>query len=171
MNTIHLTTSSKFIQEQNVPYSQTIIAKFVECCLKLDASIFEPYMHEDDVFEDKEKYTFLAQLHGMFDEFARDTLDDFSVALKDTFCKGCLQGQPVKHFKVTNNLTKIPLDEFAFMIEVQDGVLKDIYRCYDFKGCRTITIGGGNSGFPAITLSYDLFIKDRKRYLASKASK
>ena len=170
MNTIHLTTSSKFIQKQDIKYSQIIIDKFIECCLKLDASIFEPYMHEDDVFEDKEKYIFLAQLHGMFDEFARDTLDDFSVAIKDTFCKGCLQGQPVKHFKVTNNLTGKPLDEFAFMIEVQDGVLKDVYRCYDYKGCRTTTIGGGKSGFRAITMSYDLVMKERRAYLASKAS-
>ncbi len=168
MTTIHLTTSSKFTQKHNIPFSQTIVDKFVECCLKLDVSIFEPYMHEDDVFEDKEKYTFLVQLYGMFNEFARDTLDDFSVTIKDTFCKGCLQGQPVKRFKVTNNLTKKPLDEFAFMIEVQDGVLKDIYRCYDYEGCRTTTIGGGKSGFPAIKMSYDVVMKSRREYFASK---
>ncbi len=171
MNTIHLTTSSKFIQKQNIPYSQIIIDKFIESCLKLDASIFEPYMHEDDVFEDKEKYTFLAQLHGMFDEFARHAFNDFTVTVNDSICKGCVKGQSVKHFKVFNSIAKKPLHEFAFMIVINDGILKDIYRCYDYKGCKTITIGGGVSGFPALTLSYDLFIKDRKKYLASKESK
>lgn len=76
MNTIHLTTSSKFIQKEDIPYSQIIINKFTESCLKLDVSIFESYMQEDEVFEDKERYSFLAQLHLMFNEFTRDTLDN-----------------------------------------------------------------------------------------------
>ena len=171
MDTIHLTTSSTFIQKRDIPYSQSIIDNFIESCLKLDVSIFEPYMHEDDVFEDKEKYTFLAQLHSMFDEFARDTLDDFTVLIKDTVCNGCVKGQPVKHFKVVNNATKKPLDEFAFMIEVEKGILKDIYRCYDYKGGRTCTIGGGSSGFPAIEMSYDVVMKSKREYFASKAVK
>lgn len=171
MNTTHLTTSSRFVQKQNISYSQIIIDKFIESCLRLDASIFEPYMHEDDVFEDKEKYSFLAQLHQMFDEFARDTLDDFSVSIKETVCNDCLKGQPVKHFNVSNNATKKPSDEFAFMIEVEKGILKDIYRCYDYKGGRTCTIGGGSSGFPAIEMSYDVVMKSKREYFASKALK
>ncbi len=122
MDTIHLTTASKFIQNQNITFSQIISDKFIECCLKLDVYIFEPFMQEDDVFEDKEKYSFLVQLHKMFDEFARDTLDDFTVSIKDTICNGCLKGQPVKHFKVSNNATKKPLGEFAFMIEVEGSI-------------------------------------------------
>ena len=168
METIRLTTSSKFVQKQNIPYSKKIIDKFIESCLKLDVSIFEKYMHEDDVFEDKEKYTFLAQLHSLFNEFARDTFDDFTVSIKDTVCNGCLKGQAVKHFKVVNNATKKPKDEFAFMIEVEKGILKDIYRCYDYKGGRTCTIGGGSSGFPAIEMSYDLVMKSKREYFASK---
>lgn len=171
MGTIHLTTSLKFIQKQNTPYSQIIIAKFMESCLKLNASIFEPYMHEDDVFEDKEKYLFLAQLHSMFDEFARDTLGDFTVAVKDTVCTGCIKGQPVKHFKIINGAAKKPVHQFAFMIEVKEGILKDIYRCYDYKGCRMITTGGGTNGFPEIKMSYDVVMKSKKEYLASKKLK
>ena len=167
MNTVHLTTSSRFIHKNDVPYSQIIIDKFIESCSKLDASIFEPYMHEDDVFEDKEKYAFLAQMHGMFDEFSRDTLDDFTVSVKDTVCKGCVKGQPVKHFKVSNNVTKKPLDEFAFMIEVEKGILKDIYRCYEYEGCRMYTLGGALS-HKNIQVSYDLMMKSRKEYWASK---
>ena len=170
MNTVHLTTSSKFIQKQNIPYSQIIIDKFTESCLKLDTSIFEPYMQEDEVFEDKEKYLFLAQLHGMFDEFISDSFKNFSVSVKDSVCKGCSKGRPVLHFKVTDNKTKKSLDEFAFMIEEEEGILKDIYRCYDYKGCRTYTMGGKAKGFPEIEISYDLFIKGRKEYFASKIS-
>ncbi len=167
MSTIHLTTSPKFIQKQNTSYSEIIANKFIDSCLKLDASIFEPYMHEDDVFEDKEKYNFLAQLHGMFDEFARHAFNDFTVKVNDSICKGCVEGQPVKHFKVFNSIAKKPLHEFAFMVEVDNGLLKDIYRCYDYKGCRMTTIGG-TKGFPAIKMSYDLVMKSRKEYLASK---
>ncbi len=170
MNTIHLTTSSRFTQRQDIPYSQIIIDKFIESCLKLDASIFEPYMHEDDLFEDKEKYIFLAQMHGLFDEFKRDTSNDFRVSVKDTFCNGCLKGQPVKHFKVTNNATKKPLDEFAFMIEVEKGILKDIYRCYEYEGCRMYTLGGALS-HKNIQVSYDLMMKGRKEYLSSQKLK
>lgn len=167
MNTLHLKVTSKFIKNQNIDYSQNIIDKFIESCLKLDASIFEPYMNEDDVFEDKEKYIFLSQMHSMFSEFARDTLDDFKVEVINTVCKGCVKGEPAKHFKVTNNATKKPLDEFAFMIEVEKGILKDIYRCYEYDGCRMYTLGGALS-HKNIQVSYDLMMKSRKEYLASK---
>ncbi len=72
MSNIHLITSSKFIQNQNTSYSQIIIDKFIESCLKLDASIFEPYMKEEELFEDKEKYLFLGKLRDMFNEFLHD---------------------------------------------------------------------------------------------------
>ncbi|MEJ7827212.1 MAG: hypothetical protein WKF91_03425 [Segetibacter sp.] len=159
MNAIHLITSSHFIKHRNTFYSQTIIDKFIECCLKLDASIFKPYMHDDDVFEEKEKYAFLAQLYGMLDEFARDTLDDFTVTLKDTICNGCVKGYPVKHFKVRNNESQKSIGEFAFLIEIEKDILKDIYRCYDYKGCRTCTIGGGTTGLPVIEVSYESLMK------------
>ena len=169
MTTIpHLTTSANFIESNNTAYSQTIIDKFIEACLKLDVSIFEPFMHEDDVFEDREKYTFLGELHGMFDQFAKDTLDDFTVTVEDSHCNGCVQGYPIKHFKVFDNETNTKINEFAFLIETEDGMLKDIYRCYEYEGCKMITLGGGISNLPEIKISYELLLKEKREYLNSQ---
>lgn len=167
MNTTHLTTSPKFKHKHNSKYSQILIDKFIECCLKLDASIFEPYMTEDDVFEDKEKYSFLAQTKEMFNEVKSKSLDDFKVEVQNTTCKGCSTGDPVFHFRVAT-INKIPVDEFAYLIDVKDGILKDIYRCYDYNGCRTYMMGDNSKGLPEIEISYDLFMKARKEYFVSK---
>ncbi len=170
MNTIHLTTSFEFIQKKNITYSQIITDKFKESCLKLDVSIFEPYMQEDEVFEDKEKYLFLAQVKELFTEIKSKALQDFKVKIKDTVCKGCSEGKPVFHFKVVTTEEKT-IEEFAYMIEVDGGILKDIYRCYDYKGCRTYMMGDKSKGFPEIEISYDLFMKGRKEYFASNKIK
>ncbi len=39
----HLKTSTSFFQKENKDHSQLVIDKFIEACLQLDASIFEPY--------------------------------------------------------------------------------------------------------------------------------
>ena len=49
METIHLKTSKSFIEREDFSQSKKVIEKFIESCLQLDISIFEPYMHEDDV--------------------------------------------------------------------------------------------------------------------------
>lgn len=60
--TVHLTTSDIFQQVAQVNQSENIVDAFIESCKALDASIFEPYMEEDNVFEDKSKYLFLASM-------------------------------------------------------------------------------------------------------------
>lgn len=171
METVLLMTGYFFKKQKATAISDLILSKFLESCLNLDAAIFEPYINEDDYFEDVEKYTFLYQLHGLFEEFRKDTLDDFTVKMKHSECKGCAKGKPVYRFEVYNNDTKIMVNDFAFLIDMRDGVLNDIYRCYDFAGCRTVKIGGGKQGLPEIEVSLPLLIKSRKEYLERLANK
>ncbi len=70
--TVHLTTCNTLQEEAKIDQSQNIIDAFVESCKVLDASIFEPFMEEDTVFEEKNKYLFLAGLKVLFDSY-KDT--------------------------------------------------------------------------------------------------
>ena len=63
---IKLKLSQKAI-EQN--YSKEIAGKFIESCLKLDASIFEPLIEEDEYFQDLDKYRFLDSMKKVFQPF------------------------------------------------------------------------------------------------------
>ncbi|MGI8582397.1 MAG: hypothetical protein ACR2KX_09375 [Chitinophagaceae bacterium] len=129
----HLKTSADFVKKDNKTYSQLVIDKFTEACMHLDASIFEPYMNEDDVFEDLEKYKFLVELKDLFDYSQFKTDYNFSVNLTNKKCKGCQKGKPVLNFEVVFAGTKLPVGEFGFLIDGEDGILKDIYRCNLYK--------------------------------------
>lgn len=83
METIHLKTSKSSIEREDFIQSKKVIEKFIESCLQLDISIFEPYMHEDDVFEDKEKYMFLADLKRPFNKIRNLTQNDFNITIED----------------------------------------------------------------------------------------
>ena len=47
--------------------AKRIIDSFIESCIKLDASIIEPLILEEQYFDDLDKYRFLAFLKGQFD--------------------------------------------------------------------------------------------------------
>lgn len=129
----HLKTTTQFLEEENKSNSELIIDEFIESCLKLDASIFEPYMQEDDVFENNEKYQFLAELKELFDFSRMKTLDDFTVKVNDEKCMGCRLGKMVKNFEVINNKTKLSEGDFGFVIELENEMLKDISRCWFYR--------------------------------------
>lgn len=158
-DTLHLKTSKRFKEAKQTSESQLIVDGFIKACLHLNASLFEPFMAEDRIFEDKEKYLFLAELHSIFKEIRRKAPDDFTVQIKDTFCKGCEIGKAVKHFIVNSRQLTDEAGHFAFLIEVQDGILIDIYRCYDYEGCKTYPFRLGPN-VPPIEMSYDLVMKE-----------
>jgi len=158
-STVSIKTTQKFWLNQNTALTDKIVNAFVQSCIQLDASIFEPFMNEEDVFEDVEKYSFLAVMHRMFDDLRRFTMDDFYVEVKDTTCKSCFVGKSVKHFEVFNGATKQYEADFAYLIDIEKGVLKDIYKCYEYVGCKTCTIGG-NDGVPELTISLPLYNKE-----------
>lgn len=126
---IHLITSNSFQKGAQTDYSKLIIDAFVQSCMAMDASLFEPYMDEENVFETKDKYLFLASMKELFDLFRAKKALFFNVTVEDSTCKGCQYGKQIKLFSVKGwgrvNFT----DRFAYRINVQNGVLKDIYRC------------------------------------------
>lgn len=140
METIHLKTSKSFIEREDFNQSKKVIDKFIESCMQLDISIFEPYMHEDDVFEDKEKYMFLADLKRSFDKIRNLTQSDFDITIENRKCNGCRLGKTVKHFEVFNNKTNSYIGSFGFLIDVENGMLKNIYRCLNYKETEKVFV-------------------------------
>jgi len=126
---LHLATCDSFQQEAKTDHSKLIIEAFVESCKALDASIFEPYMDEENVFEDKDKYLFLASMKGLFDSYKDKKALFLNVDVEDDTCKGCQYGKPIKLFSVKGRGRMIFTGQFAYRINVEKGILKDIYRC------------------------------------------
>ena len=129
---IHLTTCDSFQEIAQADHSQHIIDAFVESCKALDASIFEPYMDEENVFEDKNKYLFLASMKELFDTFKNKKAVSIHVKAEDGACKGCQFGKYIKMFTVRGFGRMLFTYQFAYRIEVKKGVLLDIYRCNYF---------------------------------------
>ena len=127
--TIHLITSDLFQKEASSNQSKRIVDAFIESCKALDASIFEPYMEENNVFEDKNKYLFLASMKFLFDSYKDKKPISFSVTVDDGTCKGCIYGNAVKVFSIKGWGRVIFNGEFAYVIEMENGILKDIFRC------------------------------------------
>jgi hypothetical protein len=57
--------------------------------MALDASLFEPYMEEENVFETKNKYLFPASMKELFDLFWAHKSAFFNVTVEDRTSKGC----------------------------------------------------------------------------------
>ena len=118
--TIHLTTSDSFQQKAQPGHSQTIIEAFIASCKALDASVFEPFMGEENVFEDKNKYLFLASLKTLFDRYKSIEHLCSDVYLHDGTCAGCQYGKAVKLFSVILSGRMIFKDKFAYVIEKKE---------------------------------------------------
>ena len=97
---IHLTTSESFQKEAPINQSERIVDAFIESCKALDASIFEPFMEENNVFETKNKYLFLASLKALFDTFKNDKPLSIDIVVNDGICNGCKYSKSVKIFSV-----------------------------------------------------------------------
>jgi hypothetical protein len=134
---LHLKTKESFHQCRDIERSETIITAFIEACSKLNAGIFEPFMNEDDCFEDKGKYEFLSALQKKLKHHRKRVGNTFIVSVEDTVCNGCSYGKPVKSFyfyssdeeKNSTKGTAKFSKGFGYLIDIQDGILKDIYEC------------------------------------------
>ena len=132
----HLKTSAGFVKKENKTHSQLVVDKFIESCQHLDASIFEPCMEEDDVFEDLEKYTFLAELKELFDYSKLKTDNNFTVSMSNEKCMRCEPGKPVVNFDIMHAKTKLLVGDFGFLFDMENDILKDIFRCHMYKECH-----------------------------------
>lgn len=128
-NTIHLTTNDTFQFQIQPGHFQVIIEAFIQSCKTLDVSIFEPFMEENNVFEDKNKYLFLASLKSLFESYKTKKYLCCDVFVHDGICTGCEKGKNLKIFSVILSGKVIFKDQFAFIIEKKDEILMDIYRC------------------------------------------
>ena len=133
-DTIKLSTKKNFRTKENIDKSTLIIDKFIESCMALDISIFEPYMSEDDVFEDLEKYEFLLQLRVLFTNLRMQTNSKFSITFYKTACNGCIKGDPVLQFQVYSEDYESLKIDFGYTYIIKDGILIDIYKCLSYDG-------------------------------------
>jgi len=109
--------------------SNIIISKFHDACEQLDASIFEPFIKEDDVFEDVGKWEFLEKLKETFDLVKLD-LGIEAVARQKGHCTHCHPDAEVTEY--ADPLTgKI---HFAYFFEIKEGQLTDVYTCVASSG-------------------------------------
>jgi len=130
---IHLKTKETFKAKQNKLESEEVVNKFLESFILLDVSVFEPYMSEEDIFENMGKYEFLHQIQSTFEDLRSKTNEDFWVTNVTTTCGACSWGKRVEHFKIYNNKTKKLMNEIGYLIDVRGGILFDIYLCNFFE--------------------------------------
>src|SRR5690242_7854965 len=97
-DTIHLKTCFHFIETQDDNHSKLIVEKFKESCLSLDASLFEPLMEDDTIFEDKVKFVFLADLKKLFTLCRMRADKKWRVNMSTATCLGCDFGHPDYRF-------------------------------------------------------------------------
>jgi len=98
-------------------------------------------MDEENVFEDKNKYLFLASMKELFDSFKDKKAVSIDVKAKDSSCMGCQFGKYIKLFIVRGFRRMLFTYQFAYRIEVKKGVLLDIYRCNYFSTDGQLRIG------------------------------
>lgn len=127
---IHLKTSASFLQKGIRTHSQLVIEKFIEACVNLDASLFEPYMNEDDVFNSLGKYEFLAELKDLFEYSQFKTDYNFNVNMTNEQYDEFDIERSVLNFEVRFAGTILSVGDFSYCIEMENGNLKDIYRCH-----------------------------------------
>lgn len=107
---------------------------FIDACLSLDTTIFEPLIDDDQYFQDLDKYRFLQSLKEEFDSWKAK---GFKVTkMIEGHCKGCHCGDKVYQF-YTNALTPA----FAYNIQEDTNEIKDIFMCNLSSGMQVVEMG------------------------------
>jgi hypothetical protein len=101
---------------------ELVLSRFLEACVNLDASIFEPMIEEDQIFEEKDKYRFLDSLKSRF-EASRNRGNE-KVVIKTGKCQMCHPGSDVYEF-----YGKKDTPEFAYILHKENGRIEDIFLC------------------------------------------
>lgn len=98
---------------------------FIKSCEKLDASIFEPLIDEDQYFQDLDKYRFLQSLKDEFDTCKRKGFTK-TVMIEST-CNGCHLGHKAYQFH-----TDSMIPAFAYIIHEEKDKIIDVFMCNHF---------------------------------------
>ncbi|MBW8241467.1 hypothetical protein K1F50_01555 [Muricauda oceani] len=106
---------------------ERIIDSFIKSCINLDASILEPMIEEDQFFDDLDKYRFLAFLRAQFDSARSQGLKKMIV--RTGRCELCVMGHKTYEF-----YGKKSTPRFAYVIEIVNGKVKNIFNCNASSG-------------------------------------
>ncbi|WP_299397164.1 hypothetical protein [uncultured Gelidibacter sp.] len=107
---------------------------FIDACVSLDSSIFEPLIEEDQYFQDLDKYRFLQSLKEEFDSWKAKGFTETTMI--EGHCNGCHCGDKVYQF-YTNSLTPA----FAYIIHEKDNEIEDIFMCNLSSGMSVVEMG------------------------------
>ena len=102
--------------------AEEIESYFISACKNLDASIFEPFIEEEQYFEEMDKYRFLASLKQQFD-WAKKRGSTKTNAVPGR-CQMCHIGVFVREFYGDSNKV-----EFAYAINKEEEQIVDIFLC------------------------------------------
>jgi hypothetical protein len=111
--------------------SDDVKSKFIESCQKLDASIFEPFIDEDQHFQNLDKYRFLQSLKDEFDRVKGMGVK--STILIEGICEKCYKGHKTFQFYGKN-----VIPEFSYIIHKKDGDVSDILMCNSSSGALVV---------------------------------
>lgn len=106
-----------------------IISKFHEACERLDPSIFEPFIREDDIFVDEGKYEFLYTLKERFDEI-RTYYGLERLTRQPGKCMHCHPGAELTEYFDPDSGTVVA----AYFFEIAEGQLTGIFECHASSG-------------------------------------
>ncbi|MFD2589082.1 hypothetical protein ACFSQJ_19310 [Croceitalea marina] len=107
--------------------SQGIVDSFIQSCVNLNTTILEPILEEDCVYDDREKYEFLAFLKAQFDSAKKIGLRKMIV--KQGRCTLCISGHISYEFYGQANRPR-----FAYVIELENRRVKNIFNCNASSG-------------------------------------
>ena len=108
-------------EAKNASKSKRVMDTFIESCKQLDASIFEPLIDEDQMFQDQDKNRFLTELKLRFDSYKARGIEQME--LKLATCDGCHKGH------ITHEFHADGMFQFAYILQMKGDILVDIFRC------------------------------------------
>lgn len=113
-----------------------VVNAFIDACCKMDPSVLEPFMNEEDVFEDKEKWEFLTHFRNKL--WNINDVPGEKLYVKLGKCLGCKCYTDLHAHEFYDNKGEF---YFAYMIEEDESGVVDIYECHmssGFKSSKTI---------------------------------
>jgi hypothetical protein len=118
MKTIQLKLTKRSVERK---LGATVLEHFIKACQSLNASVFEPYIEEDQVFEDVDKYRFLQLMKEQFERC--EVVGITKLQVKEGKCMGCQRG------KTTYEFFDGPQMRFAYVVLYSDKEVSDIFQC------------------------------------------
>ncbi|TXB66192.1 hypothetical protein FRY74_06360 [Vicingus serpentipes] len=120
----------KVNQELEGIHDNIIEEAFIDACINLDASLFEPLINENQYFQDLDKYRFLQSLKNTFEDVKLKGV--LQTTIKPGKCMGCKYGKANLQF--FGNRSK---PEFSYIINKENNLIEDIFICNMSSGIFT----------------------------------